>query len=217
VLKPNDKTVKRTKYKHFFFDFDGVIVDSFETCFRLCNEFAEEPVTREEYRRMHDGNIYELKSDDDRIAESVTTPPSEEHFYFKKFIPLMRELDPFVGVPDVLRDKAERGSLHVVTSSLTSIVDEFAKRHDIRGTMEGIYGADVHPSKVKKMHMIFDKYKTHPSECLFVTDTLGDLREAKKAGVDAVAVDWGFHRVETLKKGDPIRIVDVPNDLLDFS
>ncbi|NQV89182.1 MAG: HAD family hydrolase [Parcubacteria group bacterium] len=209
------KSVKNN-YKHFLFDFDGVIADSFEACYGLCDELASGPVTREEYRRMHEGNIYELESEDEKIAESITSELNEEHFYFKKFIPIMLEISPFDGMGEVVSSWSQGGSLHVITSSLTSIVEEFLSRHKLRDDFQGVYGADVHPSKLKKMETIFEKYNTSPSDCLMVTDTLGDLREAERAGVDAVAVSWGFHTPETLAKGNPLKILHSPQELLDL-
>lgn len=206
----------KNNYKHYLFDFDGVIVDSFEACYRLCDELASGSITREDYRRMHEGNIYELETEDEKISESIKSELNEEHFYFKRFIPLMRELNPFDGMGDVVANWSTSGSLHVITSSLNSIVEEFLSRHDLRDDFKGIYGADVHPSKLKKMQTVFEKYNISPSECLMVTDTLGDLREAERAGVDAVAVSWGFHTPETLAKGNPLKIFHSPQELLDL-
>ncbi len=43
---------------------------------------------------------------------------------------------------------------------------------------------------------------------IFVTDTLGDIREATKVGIRTIAETFGFHNRERLKLGDPFRIVD---------
>lgn len=61
--------------------------------------------------------------------------------------------------------------------------------------------------------MVFAKYGVNSSNCVFITDTLGDLREASHTGVKAIAVDWGFHSRETLLKGEPFAIIDKPEEL----
>ncbi len=71
-------------------------------------------------------------------------------------------------------------------------------------------GADVHKSKVEKIKMVFEKYSIGPKDCIFITDTLGDMREAEKTGIDAIGVTWGFHKIETLEQGEPFRLVETP-------
>jgi phosphoglycolate phosphatase len=61
--------------------------------------------------------------------------------------------------------------------------------------------------------MIFKEYGLEPKECAFVTDTLGDLREAKKAKVPTIAVTWGYHGKTRLKKGSPNLMIHDFEDL----
>lgn len=49
--------------------------------------------------------------------------------------------------------------------------------------------------------------------CLLITDTLGDLKEASLAGVNAIGVSWGFHDRRTLAKGNPFRIINKIEEL----
>jgi phosphoglycolate phosphatase len=62
--------------------------------------------------------------------------------------------------------------------------------------------------------MTFDKYGIGAEDCLFITDTLGDIKEAHHMKVPTVAVTWGYQSIETLKKGAPPRIVNTPQELL---
>jgi len=52
-----------------------------------------------------------------------------------------------------------------------------------------------------------------PGNCVFVTDTLGDMREAAEVGISSIAVSWGFQKHATLEQGKPFRVVDKPADL----
>ena len=63
---------------------------------------------------------------------------------------------------------------------------------------------------LEKIKMVFAEHGTDASRCVFITDTLGDIREAEKMGVGALAVTWGFHEPERLAKGSPFRLVDTP-------
>jgi len=49
-----------------------------------------------------------------------------------------------------------------------------------------------------------------------VGDTVGDVLEARAAGVGTVGVAWGWHGVERLRRVKPDRMVHAPSDLLDL-
>jgi phosphoglycolate phosphatase-like HAD superfamily hydrolase len=60
---------------------------------------------------------------------------------------------------------------------------------------------------------LVEKYKINKNECIFITDTLGDLIEAKESGVSSIAVDFGFHDKETLLKGEPYKVISSFSDI----
>jgi phosphoglycolate phosphatase len=62
--------------------------------------------------------------------------------------------------------------------------------------------------------MALNKYKVNASDCLFVTDTLGDIKEAHHMMVSTVAVTWGYQSKATLERGVPSYIVDTPQELM---
>ena len=62
--------------------------------------------------------------------------------------------------------------------------------------------------------MLLDKYKITSEDAVFITDTVGDIVEARECGVRSIAVSWGFHEIETLEKARPAKIVSTPADLL---
>lgn len=64
--------------------------------------------------------------------------------------------------------------------------------------------------------MLFQKYRYSPADCLFVTDTLGDILEAQEVGVRTVAVDFGYHPRSLLEEGEPWKIISEFSTLLDL-
>jgi phosphoglycolate phosphatase-like HAD superfamily hydrolase len=73
---------------------------------------------------------------------------------------------------------------------------------------------ETHRSKVEKFKYLFDKYKIEADECVFVSDTLGDVLEGHKVGVKTIAVDFGFHKKDRLEKGKPYKIVSSFEEIL---
>ncbi|MBI2112526.1 HAD family hydrolase [Candidatus Woesearchaeota archaeon] len=77
-----------------------------------------------------------------------------------------------------------------------------------------VLGAEIDPSKAERFYLLFKKYDIKPEECLFVTDTLGDILEANQVMVKTIAVDFGFHERKRLKKGNPAMIVSTFSELV---
>jgi phosphoglycolate phosphatase len=84
-----------------------------------------------------------------------------------------------------------------------NFIGEFLTENGMTSYFDRIMGNAVHKSKEEKIKTVFAEYGTDASECIFVTDTLGDIREATKVNVGAIGVTWGFHERERLAQGKP--------------
>jgi phosphoglycolate phosphatase len=63
---------------------------------------------------------------------------------------------------------------------------------------------------------LLDKWGTPPHKVLMIGDTTHDLKMAKNAGVDAIAVAYGAHPKEELLVHSPIACVDYVTELRDI-
>jgi phosphoglycolate phosphatase len=70
-----------------------------------------------------------------------------------------------------------------------------------------VLGVETHKSKEVKFGIIFEETGLLKDECVFVTDTLGDILEANKVGVRTIAVTFGYHDEKRLAKGNPSVLV----------
>ena len=61
--------------------------------------------------------------------------------------------------------------------------------------------------------MIRDKFNVVLEDAVFITDTLGDVKEAKKLNIKTIAETFGFHNRERLEQGDPYIIVDTWDEI----
>lgn len=193
------------------FDFDGVIVDSFHISYAYREEGGT-PLTIEEFRKLHEGNIYEEIAKNQSRKSEVELNENHEKF-FAYYSEQIIEQVPFEGIEDVLATLAERYPLVVVSSSIDNPIKAYLDRWNLSQYFQKIYSADVHRSKVVKMKMVFEEFSTDAEHCIFIIDTLGDVREANKVGVPSVGVTWGCHDRPTLKRGEPHAIVDTPAEL----
>ena len=100
----------------------------------------------------------------------------------------------------------EKFELFIVSSSVERVLNKYLVENKIEVFKE-ILGSETHRSKEVKFAMLLEKYGWKKEECVFATDTLGDLKEANKIGIKSIAVDFGFHNRERLEQGNPLHIV----------
>jgi phosphoglycolate phosphatase len=198
------------KKKFILFDFDGVIADSFRPAFEIQKMICPH-LTKDIYRKRFEGNI-----NDWREPINVHTEECRHDIdFFTEYIPRMKnEVQIMPGMKEVVIELEKNYTLIVISSTITSPIQEFLEGHDLTNHFAQIMGNDVHASKVEKMKMVFEKFGAEPKDCVFITDTLGDMREAEKMSVGTIGITWGFHTPETLLRGKPFRLVEKPNDLL---
>lgn len=191
------------KAKYILFDFDGVIIDSFNLALETSRLWHSE-LEAKEYRTWFHGNIY---------GHGSVTDESTNHF-FANYVPKMITQPYVQGMEKVIRALGQEYKLLIVSSTTTEPIKEYLKRHQLQNYFVEVLGADVERSKIKKFKMIFNNYSANAKNYIFITDTLGDLREAKQAGIAALAVTWGYNDRAALEQGNPFAIVQTPNEIL---
>lgn len=191
------------------FDFDGVIADSFRPAFEI-NKMICPHLTEDIYRKRFEGNI----NDWEEPINVHTKECRHDIDFFTEYIPRMKnEVQIVHGIKEVIIELEKNYTLVVISSTITSPIREFLEGHDLAYHFAQIMGNDLHASKIEKIKMVLEEYTIKSRECVFITDTLGDMREAEKMGVGAIGITWGFHTPETLQRGKPFRLVKKPTEL----
>lgn len=192
------------------FDFDGVIVDSFAPAFRV-NKYICPNITEDDYRRGFEGNINDWKMPTNFHSDKCR----HDVDFFTTYNPSMKtELQIVPGIDEVINQLGAKYTMTIISSSLSEPIREFLEKNNLAKNFVQILGNDVHTSKVTKMEMVFKDYEIEPKDCVFITDTLGDMREAEKVRVNTIGVTWGFHTLETLLKGNYFQLVHAPAELV---
>lgn len=192
--------------KFVLFDFDGVIVDSFRPAFEV-NKIICPHIMEDDYRKRFEGNV------NDWEEPYHTADCRTDIDFFAEYIPRMKEVELFPDMESVIQELSNLYNLIIISTTITAPIRELLERLDLAQYFTEIMGNDVHTKKTEKIGMVFKKYSVNPEQCVFVTDTLGDMKEAAKMKVAAIGVSWGFQPEETLVKGAPYRIVKSPEAL----
>lgn len=189
--------------KVIIFDFDGVIHDTFELVQGLMAETVGDGLTKKEFRDLSDGNVH----DHDRISKKHIAQ------YFQKQSVAYDYLNLEENIKGFLEDMNKHYSLFIISSNQETAIDAYFYNNNFTHIFEEVLGVETHTSKVEKFRQIFATYQFTADECVFVTDTLGDIREGNKVGVRTIAVDFGFHERKRLEKGNPFKIVSSFDEL----
>ena len=100
----------------------------------------------------------------------------------------------FEGVKELLEKIYALGYILTInTSALERNCLPLLEYSGVAKLFDFVATAEVSKSKVEKFKIIEEKYGVKKKDMLFVTDTLGDIREADVAHVPTVAVTWGAH------------------------
>jgi phosphoglycolate phosphatase len=193
--------------KLIIFDFDGVLVNTGQFWFARVKD-TNQNMTWERFAEMSEGSFIE------RVTELVQK--NEVVYDYTHRAPYTEHLES-ISIHDALHAMVtklgESNMLSIVSSAYTSEIENFLKKENIHHHFTDVLGVDVDSNKTRKIKSLLEKYSLLPHETVYVTDTLGDVREAKHAEVISIGVTWGIHDKEALQKGEPFSIVDTVPDL----
>jgi phosphoglycolate phosphatase len=195
--------------KLVMFDFDGVIADSFDDQCRACSAILRAHglphlATREQFLAFTDANWFDAVAAAGVPAQTVTA--------IEDAIAATPTPALFAGMAQVLDELAREDALVVITSSRTSFVERVLADHGVDAPLE-VLGADRERSKTRRIRTVRARHG-HGLPAWYVGDTVGDIIEARAAGVGTVGAAWGWHGEERLRAARPDRVALAPRDLL---
>jgi len=194
------------------FDFDGVIANTFDVALQLSREMDGHPFTIDEYKNLFNGNLFEEAQ---RQSLPTFSTPSHRDNFSKIYGSRIGNHLLYPGMRDLIIDCSSFAPLHIVSSGGEAVIRNFLVGVDLEKSFNKILGYETEPSKVQKFKMLGVLPET-ADKFLFITDTLGDLKEAEQVGMPAIAVSWGYHDAARLDRGNPLFIAKTPRDLLVF-
>ena len=193
------------KIKAIIFDFDGVIHDTFDLAYGI-HKNLNPKLSKEDYRSYFDGNLFEI------VAKKPLKekPGKFRELEFEAFKKLKIEGE----IRNVLQKLSKKYDLYIISSNTAKNLNMYFENNNFTNIFKEIFAMETHKSKSEKFKILFNKYGLDSDSCIFITDTLGDILEAKKAGVKSIACTFGFHEKERLEKGNPYKIVSSFDEIM---
>lgn len=194
--------------KLVIFDFDGVLVNTVELSYKI-HAIKNKNLTKDQFQEYATGNFYEGYNQ--AVKEGKHIPADDYYGEYKKGLDILT-------IHEILHEAilflVKNYKLVIISSTDGSYINDFLKKENISSCFSDVLGADIHRSKTLKIQTILTKYGLEPEKAVFITDTLGDIKEARECGVQSIGVTWGLHDRLILEKGDPFKIIDNPQELI---
>ena len=130
---------------------------------------------------------------------------------------------PYPGVEKMLQELRRKKYLLAVASSkpeyyVKQILDYF----NLKEYFDEIVGSEMNGARTNKTEVIEEALETpwigssHAKQVIMVGDKEHDVLGARKAGLDCVAVSYGYGTEEELAASQPLQIVASAEEILDF-
>lgn len=194
--------------KLVIFDFDGVLADTEEFCYKIHKD-VNKTLTWKEWQDFCNGNF----------IDGIINAGIEERPYIipgdfsKRYKDEIEKINIPKALHEAILSLKNNYQIAVVSSTSGNLIKNFLQKEGILEYFSDILGVEVEANKTIKINSLLKKYELKPNDAIFITDTLGDILEAEKSGVKSIGITWGLHSRETLEKGNPVTIIDDPRDL----
>ena len=183
------------------FDFDGVLYDSISLV-------REDMYTK--YPNLKESDFFQIFEGDfwngiQRIKDIYGEPNHSNDSSIK----LKGKL--FAGMPEFVDKLKNKYILVINSSSKIDNILEPLKRYDISHCFKDIYGKESGVNKIEKFKKIFHEQNIKPEKAIFITDSIGDIKDAEILKIDTIAVTWGIHKEIDFKKIKTINLIGIVN------
>ncbi len=210
------------KYSNLIFDLDGTLSNPEEG---LLNSLQYA------LRGMHYTPI------PTEVPRAFVGPPLQKSFselfgfnedQIKRAIELFREYykkaglfenNVYDGIPELLESLMDEGiKLFVATSKYKEFAWKVLEHFELDKYFTDLAGTDYGGTLTKGqlIEELITKYRLTPSETLMIGDTKFDLIGAQDAGVDALALGYGFGEKDLLLSYNPVFYAETVKDLSDY-
>jgi len=199
-------------------DYDGVIVDSAQPVLEQTAVFCKDQglpfsLTLADFDRLDPATFTMLA----KVA-GIPDPDHREYgrFLFNTLQNGATQIPLFDGISEMLRDLSERHILCVVTANHADVVRTRLAQEELDDCISTYYGSDRPGGKAEHIREALNHYAIDARQTWMVGDSVSDIDAARTAGVNALAVGWGWQSAVVLKTRAPDHIFQTPQELHAF-
>ena len=129
----------------------------------------------------------------------------------------IHQIKLFPGITSVIRELTQKYHLGIISSNVKELIIKILSRGKMEDCFQLILGTNgKENSKSERIALFMKRFCVSPRETILVGDTTWDIKEAHKHNIQSIAVTWGFHSPEMLKREKPSAIVTSPSQILEI-
>lgn len=197
-------------YKHFFFDFDGMLCDSYP---HIVGTFIKA------MKKLRNVDIdYEEAFSKFKISFAVAyvfykITPEEDAFYatYHKDIHMEPLAQLYAGVREFLQENITRGNQNYIYTNRGETLYGYLELFDIEHLFTDIIISAQKPDPAL-LEAMLDKHSLDRRQCVVVGDRVLDIEGARNAGVDGILFDEFYNLADV----DATYVIHEIKELFDF-
>ncbi|MCR5089878.1 MAG: HAD family hydrolase [Oscillospiraceae bacterium] len=194
------------RYRAVLYDMDGTVLDTLDDLADSMNhslaEFGLPAVSREHVRQsLGNGAAYLLAHS---VPQSLSSDKEQEilRFYRSWYDSHCNiRTCPYPGILPLMEALKERGIRQALISNKPDAAVQKLVRAYFPGLLEVAVGESIRVRRKPNPDAVLaaaSQLGLDPSDCVYIGDTEVDLQTAENAGMDCIAVTWGFRDEEQL-------------------
>lgn len=204
-------------YKHFIFDFDGVISDSLDLAMTHFNNIRKEFYPQlPEVKDQNDMAVVYGGSLKTCLNKWINQEGTINFFniHSERMQKSADIINPFEEVIKILNTLGN-GKVSIVTSSYSDAVRNILGKGKFfnENVLYKIAGRELHQTKTEKILNILKEVDISRGDAIYVGDLESDIKYCQDVPIDIISVGYGYHPFEYLKKFNPTYLVENTSEL----
>ena len=210
--------MEKIKKKLIIFDADGTIWDSEKDVFLAFNHTLKnngnKEITKEEFQKLAGLDLEDmfervLPKDEESLAKEYVKKYRE---YYIDEGHYADETTLFENVKETLEQLKEQGFCMVIASGKPKrILDKMVNCFQLN-EFEFVLGTGESHFKPKPdpeiLNYVMSQLHVSKEEAVMVGDTKADIMAGKNAGIDTIALTYGYEKIDILKNANPTYLID---------
>jgi phosphoglycolate phosphatase len=197
------------------FDFDGTIAKTFELTIELFNQVAADyklpQIKKSDINQIKNSSAQELLKRYPLSPWQLLRLTKHIQGELKNCI---RQIEVVEGFPKLIQElKNQNMTLGIVTSNSQENVELFLTHHKLNN-INFIYSEKNLFGKGKVLKNVIKRKKFEKQKTIYIGDEVRDIEAARQAGIQIIAVTWGFNSKARLERAKPDFLVSKPLDIL---
>jgi len=200
--------------KLILLDFDGTMADTFKEMVDINNklhkELGTDPIDYLEAIQLREVPMRDWL----RIIEiPIWKVPKFIRTIINELEKRISTLELFPDMKNVIQSLSDKDIvLGVITTNSKENVREFLNLNGLK-QISFVKHTDFLSGKTGVIKETLNEFKLSEDEVIYIGDTVGDIKDAKRAGIKCIAVTWGYNTEVLLKKYEPAAVANKPEEI----